>query len=170
MPRGLLSPQEALDLFPIMSLDGVVGAAYPPTDGMIDPTGLTNALAAGAKSRGARFFQDTNVESIRLKNGRVSKVVTNLGTIQTEIVINAAGQWGGEVGKMVGLTLPVVPMAHLYIITKPIPGVGHDFPTLRDPDLLVYWREEVGGIVTGGSERGPAPFWLRGYRKEFKYS
>jgi len=169
MPMELLSPQEALDLFPIMSLDGVVGAAYTPNDGMIDPTGLTNALAAGAKSRGARFFQDTNVESIRLKNGRVSKVVTNLGTIQTEIVINAAGQWGGEVGKMVGLTLPVVPMAHLYIITKPIPGVGHNFPTLRDPDLLVYWREEVGGIVTGGYERDPAPFGLRGIPKDFKY-
>ncbi|HLE52547.1 MAG TPA: FAD-dependent oxidoreductase [Anaerolineales bacterium] len=169
MPMELLSPKEALDLFPIMSLDGVVGAAYTPNDGMIDPTGLTNALAAGAKNRGARFYQDTNVEAIHLKNGRVSEVVTDQGTIQTEIVVNAAGQWGGEVGKMVGLTLPVVPMAHLYIITKPIPGVGHDFPTLRDPDLLVYWREEVGGIVTGGYERDPAPFGLRGIPKDFKY-
>src|SRR4030067_1652376 len=106
MPRGLLSPQEALDLFPIMSLDGVVGAAYTPNDGMIDPTGLTNALAAGAKNRGARFYQDTDVEAIHLKNGRVSEVVTDQGTIQTEIVVNAAGQWGGEVGKMVGRPLP----------------------------------------------------------------
>ena len=88
---------------------------------------------------------------------------------ETEIVVNAAGQWGGEVGKMVGLNLPVVPMAHLYIITKPIEGVGHDFPTLRDPDLLVYWREEVGGLVTGGYERNPAPFGLNGIPRDFKY-
>ena len=169
MPMELLSPQEAYDLFPLMSLDGVVGAAYTPNDGVIDPTGLTNALAAGAKNRGAKFYQDTDVEQIVLKNGQVSEVVTNRGTIKTENVVNAAGQWGGEVGKMVGLNLPVVPMAHLYIITKPIEGVGHDFPTLRDPDLLVYWREEVGGLITGGYERDPAPFGMQGIPKDFKY-
>ena len=169
MPMELLSPKEAYDLFPLMSLDGVVGAAYTPNDGVIDPTGLTNALAAGAKNRGAKFFMDTNVEQINLAQGRVSEVVTNRGTIKTEIVVNAAGQWGGEVGKLVGLNLPVVPMAHLYIITKPIEGVGHDFPTLRDPDLLVYWREEVGGLITGGYERDPAPFGLGGIPEDFKY-
>jgi 4-methylaminobutanoate oxidase (formaldehyde-forming) len=169
MPMELLSPKEAWEMFPLMSLEGVVSAAYTPNDGMIDPTGLTNALAAGAKSRGARIYLDTNVEAINVKNGRVEEVVTNRGTIKTEIVVNAAGQWGGEVGKMVGLTLPVVPMAHLYIITKPIEGVKHEFPTLRDPDLLVYWREEVGGLVTGGYERDPAPFGLNGIPKDFKY-
>jgi glycine cleavage system aminomethyltransferase T len=104
-----------------------------------------------------------------LKNGRVSEVVTDQGTIQTEIVVNAAGQWGNEVARMVGLNLPVVPMAHLYAITKPIEGVGHDIPTLRDPDLLVYWREEVGGFTTGGYERNPAPFGLNGIPRDFKY-
>jgi 4-methylaminobutanoate oxidase (formaldehyde-forming) len=169
VPMDLVSPKEAFELFPIMNMDGVVGAAYTPNDGVIDPTGLTNALAKGAKIRGARIFTDTNVEKINLKNGRVHDVVTNLGTIETEVVVNATGQWGGEIGKMVGLSLPVVPMAHLYIITKPIKGVGHDFPTLRDPDLLVYWREEVGGLVTGGYERNPAPFGLNGIPRDFKY-
>ncbi len=169
MPMEVLTPHEAKELFPLMVLDGVVGAAYTPNDGMIDPTGLTNALATGAKNRGAQFFNDTDVEAINLVNGRVSEVVTNRGTIKTETVVNAAGQWGGEVGRLVGLNLPVVPMAHLYIITKPIEGVEHDFPTLRDPDLLVYWREEVGGLVTGGYERDPAPFGLKGIPKDFKY-
>jgi glycine cleavage system aminomethyltransferase T/glycine/D-amino acid oxidase-like deaminating enzyme len=169
MPMDLLSPKQAQAMFPLMSIEGVVGAAYTPNDGMIDPTGLTNALAAGAKSRGARIFQDTDVEAIRVEKGAITEVVTNRGTIKTEVVVNAAGQWGGEVGKMVGLFLPVVPMAHLYIITKPIPGVEHDIPTLRDPDLLVYWREEVGGLVTGGYERNPEPFGLRGIPKDFKY-
>jgi sarcosine dehydrogenase len=162
VPMELISPKQALDLFPVMNPEGILGAAYTPNDGVIDPTGLTNALATGAKQRGARIFTDTNVEKINLKNGRVHDVVTNKGTIETEIVVNAAGQWGAEVGKMVGLTLPIVPMAHLYIITKPVKGVQHDFPTLRDPDLLVYWREEVGGLVTGGYERSPAPFGLNG--------
>jgi glycine cleavage system aminomethyltransferase T/glycine/D-amino acid oxidase-like deaminating enzyme len=169
MPMEILSPKEAYNLFPMINLDGVLGAVYTPTDGVIDPTGLTNALAAGARSRGARIIQDTNVEKINLKDGRVDEVVTDKGTIKTQVVVNAGGQWGGEIGKMVGLTLPVVPMAHLYIITRPIEGMGHDFPTLRDPDLLVYWREEVGGLVTGGYERDPAPFGLKGIPRDFKY-
>jgi glycine cleavage system T protein len=169
VPMDLISAKEAIDLFPIMNPEGIAGAAYTPNDGVIDPTGLTNALATGAKQRGARIFTDTNVEKINLKNGCIHDVVTDKGTIETEIVVNAAGQWGGEVGKMVGLNLPIVPMAHLYIITKPIQGVGHDFPTLRDPDLLVYWREEVGGLVTGGYERSPVPFGLNGIPRNFKY-
>jgi glycine cleavage system T protein len=169
MPMELVSPQEALKMFPLMDINGVLGAAYTPTDGTIDPTGLTNALAAGAKARGARIFQDTNVEAIHLNKGAITEVVTDKGTIKTEIVVDAAGQWGREVGKMVGVNLPVVPMAHLYIITKPVEGLGHDVPTLRDPDLLVYWREEVGGFVTGGYEREPVPFGLNGIPKDFKY-
>ncbi|MBA4379818.1 MAG: hypothetical protein C0393_03900, partial [Anaerolinea sp.] len=169
VPIELISPKEAHEMFPLMDLDGVLGAAFTPNDGVIDPTGLTIALAKGAKKRGVKFFEETNVEAINLKDGRVDEVVTSRGTIKTEIVVNATGQWGGEVGKMVGLNLPVVPMAHLYIITKPIQGVRHDFPTLRDPDLLVYWREEVGGLVTGGYERDPAPFGLNGILRDFKY-
>ncbi len=169
IPLELISPKEAHKLFPLMSLDGVVGAAYTPNDGVINPTDLTMALAAGAKSRGARFFTETTVQSIKLKHGRVDEVQTDKGSIKTEIVVNAAGQWGGEVGNMVGLNLPVVPMAHLYVITKPVEGLGHDVPTLRDPDLLVYWREEVGGFITGGYERDPAPFGLDGIPPDFIY-
>ena len=169
VPMNLVSPKEAMDLFPLMNPEGIAGAAFTPNDGVIDPTGLTNALATGAKQRGARIYTDTNVEKINLKNGSIHDVVTDKGTIETEIVVNAAGQWGGEVGRMVGLNLPIVPMAHLYIITKPIKGMGHDFPTLRDPDLLVYWREEVGGLVTGGYERKPEPFGLNGIPRNFKY-
>ena len=109
----LISPKEAQDKFPLISLDGVVGAAFTANDGIIDPTGLTNALAIGAKNRGAKIFTDTDVENIIVKNGRVTEVVTNKGSIKTEVVVNASGQWGREVGKMVGLDLPVVPMAHL---------------------------------------------------------
>lgn len=169
VPMELITPKEAQELFPLMDITGVVAAAYTPNDGSIDPTGLTNALAAGAKMRGAKIFTGVNVEAIRLKDGKVSEVVTNQGSIKTEVVVNAAGMWGREVGKMVGLNLPVVPMAHLYIMTKPIEGVTSKFPNLRDPDLLVYWREEVGGLITGGYERQPATFGLNGIPRDFKF-
>jgi len=169
VPMELISAKEAQKMFPLMNTDGVLGAAYTPNDGSIDPTGLTNALAAGAKNRGAKILLNTDVIGINVKDGRVCEVVTDKGTIKTEVVVNASGMWGREIGKMVGLSLPVVPMAHLYIMTKPIEGVTHSFPNLRDPDLLVYWREEVGGIVTGGYERQPATFGLNGIPKTFKY-
>lgn len=169
VPMELISPKEAQDMFPLMDITGVVGAAYTPNDGSIDPTGLTNALAIGAKNRGAKIFTNTNVEKINVVNGRVSEVVTDKGTIKTEVVVNASGMWGREIGKMVGLSLPVIPMAHLYIMTLPMKGVTPKFPNLRDPDLLVYWREEVGGLVTGGYERQPATFGMNGIPRDFKF-
>ncbi len=167
LPLELISTQEALKLFPIMNPEGVLGAVYLPTDGMVDPSGVTYALAAGAKKYGAQFFTTTRVQSITQKNGRVTAVVTDRGTIATEIVVNAGGQWAGEIGAMVGLYLPVIPMAHLYLITRPIPGVPKNLPTMRDPDNLVYWREEVGGLIAGGYERHSAPWGLDGIPQDF---
>ncbi|HEY6041476.1 MAG TPA: FAD-dependent oxidoreductase, partial [Anaerolineae bacterium] len=167
LPLELISTAEALKLFPIMNPDGVVGAVYLPTDGMVDPAGVTMALATGAKQRGVKFLTHTRVQSVMLKNNQVAGVVTDKGTIQTEVVVNAGGQWAGEIAQMVGLYLPVIPMAHLYLITRPIPGVPKGLPTMRDPDNLVYWREEVGGLIAGGYERMPAPVFLDGIPQDF---
>ena len=166
LPLELISADDAQKLFPLMTTDGVEGAVYLPTDGYIDPTGLTMALAAGAKSRGAKFFTHTRVQSITLKNSRVSAVVTDKGEIETESVVNAAGQWAGEIGRMVGLNFPIISMAHLYLITKPM-GITQTLPTMRDPDLLVYFREEVGGLIMGGYEREPAAWALDGIPQDF---
>ncbi|MGH2605620.1 MAG: FAD-dependent oxidoreductase, partial [Anaerolineales bacterium] len=167
LPLELISPGEAYELFPLMQMDGVEGAVYLPTDGFIDPTGLTMALAAGAKVRGARFLTQTRVQSLELSDSRVQAVVTDHGRIEGEVVVDAAGQWAAEIAALAGLSLPVVPMAHLYLITKPIAGVKSEFPTVRDPDLLIYFREEVGGLVTGGYERTPAPWGLDGIPADF---
>jgi len=169
LPLELISPQAALDLFPLMTLDGVQGAVYLPTDGFIDPTGLTMALAAGARAKGVQFHTHTRVQALTVKDGRIAAVVTDRGTIQTEVVVNAAGQWAGEIGRMVGLNFPIIPMAHLYLITRPIAGVRSDFPTMRDPDRLVYFREEVGGLIAGGYERKPAPWALDGIPADFNH-
>jgi 4-methylaminobutanoate oxidase (formaldehyde-forming) len=167
LPLELIGPHQAQSLFPLMTTDHVEGAVFLPTDGYIDPTGLTMALVAGAKARGARFLTRTCVQGIRLKNGRVHEVITDHGSLLTEIVVNAAGQWAGEIGQMVGLSFPIISMAHLYLITKPMEGVGHNLPTMRDPDLLVYFREEVGGLIAGGYERQPAPWALTGIPRDF---
>lgn len=169
MSLEMIGTDEAHRMWPLMNPAGVLGAVYTPTDGSIDPTGLTNALAAGAKNRGARLLTETTVTEIRLKKGRVDEVVTDQGSIKTEVVVNAAGQWGNEIARMVGLVLPIIPFAHLYLITKPVEGLDHNVPTMRDPDLLVYWREEVGGFITGGYERNPKPFGLDGIPVDFKY-
>ncbi len=167
LPLELIGPQEAHRLFPLMTLDNVEGAVYLPTDGFIDPNGLTFALAAGAKAGGARFLTQTRVQSIQVEAGRVRSVTTDRGRIETEIVVNAAGQWAGEIGRMVGLSFPIVPMAHLYLITEPIAGVTPDLPTMRDPDLLIYYRQEVGGLVAGGYERQPQAVFLDGIPQDF---
>ncbi len=169
MPLQMLSPKECHDLFPLMSLDGVQGGVYLPTDGYIDPTGLTNALMAGARSRGATFLTGARVESITVDNNQVTEVVTDKGTIKTEVVVNAAGMWGKEIALMAGINLPIIPMAHLYLITRPIAGQPPTMPTMRDPDHLVYYREEVGGLIAGGYERQPAPWSLNGIPRDFNF-
>jgi len=166
LPLELISADDAQNLFPLMTKDGVEGAVYLPTDGYIDPTGLTMALVAGAKARGAKFLTHTRVQAITLNNSRVHAVVTDKGIIETEIVVNAAGQWASEIGRMVGLNFPIISMAHLYLITKPM-GITQTLPTMRDPDLLVYFREEVGGLIMGGYEREPAAWALDGIPQDF---
>ncbi|MBI4588316.1 MAG: GcvT family protein [Candidatus Rokubacteria bacterium] len=168
-PLTVISAREAVDLFPLLSAEGVEGAAYLPTDGHIDPGGLTYALADGARAKGVRFQTGVRVRAITVENGRVSEVVTDHGTVKTEVVVNAAGIWAPEIGRMVGVHIPIVPMSHQYLTTKPIEGVRKDFPIMRDPDRLVYFREEVGGLVMGGFERQPASWGLDGIPPDFTH-
>jgi sarcosine dehydrogenase len=167
LPMELISPEEACRLFPVMSKKGIVGAAFLPTDGQIDPSAVTYALAKGARDRGAVFYTDTRVTGITLTRGAVSEVRTDKGNIRTEIVVNAAGIWAPEIGRMVGVAVPIIPMEHQYLITKPIAGVQKGFPTMRDPDNLVYFREEVGGLMAGGYEHNPIPWALDGIPRDF---
>ncbi|MGH7347854.1 MAG: NAD(P)/FAD-dependent oxidoreductase, partial [Candidatus Rokuibacteriota bacterium] len=169
LPLSLISAGEARALFPLMSAAGVEGAAYLPTDGRIDPASLAGALAAGARKRGVTIRTGVNVAGITIDRGRVSAVETDAGAVPCEVVVNAAGIWSPEVGRMVGLTVPVIPMAHQYLVTKPIDGVTRDIPTMRDPDRLVYFREEVGGLLMGGYERSPAPWGLEGIPRDFTH-
>ncbi len=167
LPMELLSATEAQALFPLMVTDGVLGAAWLPTDGYLDPSGLTQALAAGARRRGATILPRTRVTGITVERGRVTGVETEQGTIRVEVVVNAGGMCAPEIGRMAGVTVPIIPFAHQYLVTEPIDGVTPDLPQLRDPDNLVYFRPEVRGLVMGGYERNPDPWWLDGIPPDF---
>ena len=166
LPLHLVSAEEAQKLFPPMSIEGVLGAAFLTTDGYLDPSQLTLALAKGARQRGATILTETRVTGIEVADGRVRAVVTDKGRIECEVAVNAGGIYAHEIGRLAGVHVPVVPMAHQYVITKPT-GLPRDMPTVRDPSLLVYFRGESGGLVTGGYERNPAPWGLDGIPPDF---
>ncbi len=150
-----LTPREALELCPIINVEDLAGAAFLPTDGQANPADLTQALAKGARSKGIRFYEGCSVSSITTNNGRVSGLDTSHGPIDCEIIVNCAGLWSRSIGKMAGVNVPIVPMKHHYIVTGKVKSVQTGMPTLRDPDRLIYFKEDVGGLVFGGYELNP---------------
>jgi 4-methylaminobutanoate oxidase (formaldehyde-forming) len=159
LPLHEISPAEAAERFPLLNLDGVVGAAYLESDGYLDPSQLCHALAAAARAQGVRIQQHTRVTRIEVAAGRVRAVHTDRGTVACEIVVNCGGMFAAEIGRLAGVRIPVVPMSHQYVVTEPFRSrADPPLPTLRDPDLLVYFRQEIDGLVMGGYERDPAPW------------
>ncbi|MBI1172595.1 FAD-dependent oxidoreductase [bacterium] len=165
----LLTPKEAQDLWPLMTIDDLVGAAYLPTDGQANPSDITQSLAKGARMSGVRIFEDTPVRRILVEGGKVTGVETDLGTIACEKVVICAGQWTRALAATVGVNVPLVSVEHQYMITERIAGVTPGLPTLRDPDRLTYWKEEVGGLVWGGYEPNPKPWAVSGIPEGFHF-
>ena len=166
----LLTPKEAQDLWPLMNVDDVVGAAYLPTDGQANPSDITQALARGARSAGVTIVEDVGVNAIVVEDGRITGVETSAGRIDCEKVICCAGQWTRTLAASVGVNVPLVSVEHQYMVTERIDGVASDMPTLRDPDRLTYYKEEVGGLVMGGYEPNPIPWAVDGIPDGFHYS
>jgi glycine cleavage system T protein len=164
----VIGPRDAVKLFPIMSDRGLVGALHIPGDGRIDPSNLTYAFARGARNRGCEIHTQTEVAEITTRDGRVDAVVTDRGTIRTPVAICAAGIWSWYIGRTIGVTIPIIPLEHQYLVTVPF-KVPRDLPVMRDPDLLVYFREEVGGLVVGGYEPNTVPWALDGIPRDFTH-
>ena len=168
LPMEIFSAREAQELFPPMSTDGVVAAAFIPDDGYLDPSQLTFSLAAAARKLGAEIELRTTVTGIEMRDNRVVAVETDKGRIECDVVVNAAGMYAPQVARLVGVGVPIIPYGHQYLITEPFDPVLDPLPTLRDPDNLVYFRTEVGGLVMGGYERTPAPWALDGIPPGFE--
>lgn len=166
----LLTPSEALELWPLMNVDDVVGAAFLPTDGQANPSDITRALAKGARLHGAQLFEKRAATGVEVRDGRVAAVLAGDVRIACEIVVNCCGQWAREFARLSGVNVPLVSIQHQYMITEAIEGVSSDLPTLRDPDRLTYYKEEVGGLVMGGYEPNPRAWAVDGIPEGFHFT
>jgi len=172
IPFEVITPDRARELHPLANFDEAKAIAYIPSDGYVDPTGVTNALAKGATSAGAEINRNTSVKAIE-RSGDSWIVKTNKGEIRADIVVNAAGQWARQVGRLVGLELPIVPIEHHYLITEPLKVVQDlqvELPVLRDPDSSYYIREEGGGLLVGPFERNTVAWAVDGIPADFHSS
>ncbi|MCI0745794.1 MAG: FAD-dependent oxidoreductase [Verrucomicrobia subdivision 3 bacterium] len=145
----IISAKAALEKWPLLRIDDVLGAAWLPHDGKLIPKELTLALAKGAQSRGARIVEGVRVLDIEHRNGRVTGVVTNSGSVAAEYVVLCGGMWTRELGLRCGVTIPLYPVEHHYVVTEPIPGAFDELPVGRDPDLCIYFRGEGDAVVLG---------------------
>lgn len=155
MDMHLLSPDEVKRMWPLMETGDLVGASWLPTDGQASPSDITQSLAKGARMHGAKLHEGVRVTGFDMKDGRITAVKTDKGDIACDKVVNCAGQWARQVGAMAGISVPLQPVKHQYIITEKIDGLATDAPTIRDPDRRTYFKEEVGGLVMGGYEPNP---------------
>ena len=164
----LLSPQEAQDLWPLMDISDIVGAAFLPTDGQASPSDITQALAKGARNGGAKLVENCPVTEILTDKGQLTGVRTAQGDITCEKLVLCCGQWTRDLAATVGVTVPLVSVEHQYMITEPF-GVPSNLPTLRDPDRLTYYKEEVGGLIMGGYEPNGIPWARNGIPDPFDF-
>ena len=165
----LLSPKEAQDLWPLMQVSDVVGAAFLPTDGQASPSDIAAALAKGARMKGVTIREGVTLAGVEIENGAVRAVVTSAGRVACEKLVDLRGpmvtrQWA----RLAGVNVPLTSIQHQYIVTEAMAGVTPRLPTLRDPDRLTYWKEEVGGLVMGGYEPNPKTLARRSVAGRFR--
>ncbi|MBV1863068.1 MAG: FAD-dependent oxidoreductase [Rhodobacteraceae bacterium] len=170
LEMDLLTPREAQELWPLMNIDDLVGAAFMPTDGQANPSDITQALAKGARMAGAQIFEDCKVSDLEIEKGVIKAVITQQGRIECGQVALCAGQWSRNFAARFGVNVPLVSMEHQYMVTEQIKDMPTNLPTLRDPDRLTYYKEEVGGLVMGGYEANPIPWAVNGVPKGFHYT
>jgi dimethylglycine dehydrogenase len=169
----LLAPDEIKARYPFMQLDGIRLGLWDPDDGDVDPAQLTQALAKGARERGAVIHRHTRVTGIRELADGGWRIESSAGSIDAEYVINAAGYRGGEVAAMIGAYLPIVSLSHQFLVTEDIPELvsrgAARLPLVRDPDVSYYLRQERHGLLLGPYESQPQARWLDGVPSEFAH-
>lgn len=161
MDMELVSADEVKAMWPLMDTSDLIGASWLPTDGQASPSDITQSLAKGARMHGAQIIEGVTVTGFRMDGRRITHVETTQGDIACDKVVNCGGMWARQLGAMAGVTVPLHPVKHQYIITERIDGLSPDAPTLRDPDRRTYFKEEVGGLVMGGYEPNPQG-WVTG--------
>ena len=165
MELEIISAKEAKEYFPLLEEKYFVGALYDPVEGHVDPTGVTNAYAICARNRGAEIYRHTKVDDLRQREDGTWDVITDKGEIHTEHVVNAGGLWAREVGRMVGIELPVLAMEHQYLVTEDMAEVaahvastGREMPMALDFKGEIYIRQEQVGMLLGTYEQANVPW------------
>lgn len=173
---NFLTPDEVRDIWPMCQTEGIIGAIQHPADGYIQPADLTQALAKGARQRGAKIYRQTVVTGITQKANGEWVVSTDKGDITCEHVVSASGNFARQTGAMVGLDIPVVPVEHQYIVTEPHPAILErrakglpEMGVLRESDASWYMREEAGGLLLGPYEVGAPACYLDGPAPNAEY-
>ena len=151
---------EVKALYPLMDVSRIKGAIYIPGDGQTNPVDTAMALAKGARTGGARIFEETAVTGFERRNGAVSGVCTERGTIACETVVNCGGIWAREIGLMAGVSVPLYAAEHMYVVTDPIEGLSPDAPIVRDTDGYIYVKEDAGRLLVGCFEPVAKPLPL----------
>ena len=165
----LMSAEEMAKLWPPANMDDVIGGVYLPGDGQTNPVDTTMALAKGAKMRGTEIFEETRVNGVLQKDGVVTGVATDKGDIQAEFVVNCAGMWGRELGKMAGVNVPLHAAEHFYLVTEHMEGLVRGAPTLRDMGGCTYYKEDGGQLVVGAFEPVAKPWGMNGIPEDFSF-
>ena len=166
----LVGPEDMKKIYPLINTEGIVGGLFHPNDGHVDPASVTQAMAKGARQRGAEIYTFNPVADISQTPGGEWVVHTKNGDITCEIIVNAAGLWTSAIGAMVGLYLPVIAMEHQHILFEDVPELvesGMQLPLLRDPDTSFYMRQEFKGLLIGPYESQPAAWHPDGVPMEY---
>ena len=152
-----VNKQRIKELYPVINDDDILGGVYMPEDGQADPIGVTNVLAKAAKMEGAQIFEKTPVEKILIKDKKIVGVQTKFGKIDCEYVVIATGMWSRQIGEDIGVSIPLYPNEHFYIITEPLDNLPKNLPVLRDYNSCLYLKEDAGKMLVGIFEPNAKP-------------
>lgn len=165
-----LSPKEAGEKYPLLRVDDLQGAIWLPGDGKANPADLCMSLAKGARQQGVKIVEGVEVTGVLQHAGAVVGIQTTQGEIRCETIVNCAGQWARQFGRLAGVNVPLYSAEHFYIVTDKIEGVHPMLPVMRDPDGFIYYKEEVGGLLMGGFEPVAKPWKMDPIPNNFQFA
>ena len=167
LPVNVVGPGEIRSLYPLADLDDVIGGIHIPSDGYANAVDVTQALAKGARSRGALIVQDLKVTGIHQDSGRVTGVQTDRGRIEADYVVLCGGMWTRDLAAAIGVAVPLHACEHYYVLFQDVPGLTPDMPVLRDYDHCSYFKYDAGKLLVGAFEPHARPWGAGGIPDDF---
>jgi len=168
VPSEIVDAQQIGELAPEVNLDGIIGGSWCPRDGLVDPNGLLQGYVSNARRLGATLLTSTPATAIDVHGGRIQRVVTPAGSIETETVVIAAGPWSAAIGAMAGIDLPIQPIRRQIAVTDAIAGLRPDFPFVIDFSQSLYFHREGAGLLTGMSNNDEPPGFITTVDEDWK--